>query len=216
MAGLVSPRSLPTGRHGIAERLWQASRVEFSQRGYHGARVQGIARRAGCNVALLYRHWTSKKALYLDLLRSVWQDILGEVLALMQQSQGARAVVGAYLEANLRDPVGAQILIREVLDGAPFLSQLVAVDPGLAEPVQRAARALASQEGAASAVLRPGPDAVMSVLSIAGLAALVASAHEASRPFLPEPISPDAWRQHVYGLLLHGVLARGEAASAAQ
>jgi TetR/AcrR family transcriptional regulator len=216
MEGLVSSSSsLAPERHGIAERLWQASRIEFSQRGYHGARVQGIARRAGCNVALLYRHWASKKALYLELLRSVWQDVLGEVVTLMEQGHGARAVVSAYLDANLRDPVGAQILIREVLDGAPFLSQLIAGDASLAEPVERAARALTGQDLAPSAVLHPGADAIASVLSIAGLSALVASAQEASRPFLPEPLSPDAWRRHVYQLLLHGVLGGGEVAGAA-
>src|SRR3990172_5958451 len=159
--------SLP--RPGIAERLWDASRVEFSVRGYHGARVQGIARRANCNVALLYRHWASKKALYLDVLRSVWQGISQEVVALMEQGRGAPAVVGAYLDAHLRDPVGAQILIREFLDGGPFFSQLVAAEPTLVEPVQRAARTIASTGD--SEMLRPGLDATMAVLSIGGLAA---------------------------------------------
>jgi AcrR family transcriptional regulator len=195
----VSPRP------GIAERLWDASRIEFSVRGYHGARVQGIARRAGCNVALLYRHWASKKALYLDVLRNVWQGISREVVALMEQGCGAPAVVGAYLDAHLRDPIGAQILIREFLDGGPFFSQIVASEPTLVEPVQRAARTIA--ESGDSEALRPGLDATMAVLSIGGLAALVASAHEAARPFFDQPIPAEAWRRHLYDLLLHGVLA---------
>ena len=202
--------SLP--RPGIAERLWDASRIEFSVRGYHGARVQGIARRAGCNVALLYRHWASKKALYLDVLRNVWQKIASEVVALMEQGRGAPAVVGAYLDAHLRDPTGAQILIREFLDGGPFFSQLVDAEPGLVEPVARAARTIASTD--ASEVLRPGLDATMAVLSIGGLAALVASAHEAARPFFDQPIPAEAWRRHLYDLLLHGVLAFPESARA--
>ncbi len=198
-------RQGPLQRPGIAERLWEASRTEFSVRGYHGARVQGIARRAGCNVALLYRHWASKKALYLDVLRNVWQGVSREVVALMEQGRGAPAVVGAYLDAHLRDPVGAQILIREFLDGGPFFSQIVAAEPGLVEPVQRAARTIA--EADAREVLRPGLDATMAVLSIGGLAALVASAHEAARPFFDQPIPAEAWRRHLYDLLLHGVLA---------
>jgi TetR/AcrR family transcriptional regulator len=192
-------------RPGIAERLWDASRIEFSVRGYHGARVQGIARRASCNVALLYRHWASKKALYLDVLCNVWQGIAREAAALMEQGRGAPAVGGAYLDAHLRDPVGAQILIREFLDGGPFFSQIVAADPSLVEPVRRAARTIAGPD--ARDILRPGLDATMAVLSICGLAALVASAHEAARPFFDEPIPADAWRRHLYDLLLHGVLA---------
>src|SRR5512142_2504813 len=142
----VAARRASAPPRGIATRLWAAARAEFSVRGYHGARVQGIARRAGCNVALLYRHWASKKALYLDVLRNVWQGISHEVVALMEQGRGAPAVVGAYLDAHLRDPVGAQILIREFLDGGPFFSQIVAADPGLVEPVQRAARTIASTD----------------------------------------------------------------------
>ncbi len=202
----TASRTNPVLRPSIAERLWGASRIEFSLRGYHGARVQGIARRAGCNVALLYRHWSSKKALYLDVLRSVYEGIAREVVALMEQGRGAPAVVGAYLDANMRDPVGAQILIREFLDGGPFLSQLVAAEPTLVEPVRRAARAIASTDGS-SEVLRPGLDATLAVLSIGGLAALIASAHEASRPFFDEPIPTEAWRRHLYDLLLYGVLA---------
>jgi AcrR family transcriptional regulator len=194
-------------RPGIAERLWDASRQEFSLRGYHGARVQGIARRAGCNVALLYRHWSSKKALYLDVLRTMWQSVSREVVALIEQGRGAPAVVGAYLDANMHDPVGAQILIREFLDGGPFLSQLVAAEPTLVEPVRRAARAIAATDDPQTLALRPGVDATLAVLSIAGLAALVASAHDATRLFFETPVPPEAWRQHLYDLLLHGVVA---------
>src|SRR5512141_1447960 len=113
---------LPLQRPGIAERLWEAARVEFSLRGYHGARVQGIARRAGCNVALLYRHWTSKKALYLEVLKSVWTGKSEAVASLLAQGASAPGAVDGYLDAFLSDPEGAQILVREYLDGGPFLA----------------------------------------------------------------------------------------------
>jgi TetR/AcrR family transcriptional regulator len=203
--GSVAAKS-PGAKPSLMERLWEASRVEFSLRGYHGARVQGIARRAGCNVALLYRHWASKKALYSEVLHAIWQGILGEVVRLVEEGRGAPAVVGAYLDANLRDPMGAQILIREFLDGSPFLNQLFAAEPELVEPVRRAARALAGDAAPDAPPLRPGLDPTLAVLTIGGLAALVSSAHEAAQPFLPAPVSPDAWRRHLYDLLLHGVL----------
>jgi TetR/AcrR family transcriptional regulator len=196
-------------RPAIAERLWEAARGEFSLRGYHGARVQGIARRASCNVALLYRHWASKKALYLELLRSIWLGLLGNVIELAKQGRGAPAVVGAYLDAHLRDPVGAQIIIRELLDGGPFLNQLLAVEPQLVEPLRQAARALAEPQSADSpAALRPGLDPTLAVLTIGGLAALFASAHETTQPFLTTSVtSPEEWRHHLFDMLLHGILA---------
>jgi AcrR family transcriptional regulator len=188
-------------RSGIAERIWEAARAEFSRRGYHGARVQGIARGAACNVALIYRHWSSKKALYLDILRSVWLGASQEIAELVQGGpSGAAALVGAYLDAMLRDPMGAQILIREYLDGAPHLGQLAQSDPSLLEPVRRAAAAVALAEDAPDDV-----DPVMAVVTIGGLAALVASAQEAARPFVDMPLPPEAWRKHVHALLVHGL-----------
>ncbi len=191
-------------------KLWAAARTEFSLRGYHGARVQGIARRAGCNVALLYRHWSSKKGLYLEVLKSVWTGKSSAVQALLENGSGAQGVVAAYLDALLADPEGAQILVREYLDGGPFLAQLVAAEPTLTEPLRRAVAALVS--GSAGA-LRPGLDPLLAALTIGGLAALVASAQEAARPFLERPVGLEAWRQHLYDLLLHGLL-RPDAADA--
>ncbi len=196
---------------GIAVKLWSAARTEFSLRGYHGARVQGIARRAGCNVALLYRHWSSKKALYLELLKAVWAGKSEAIVQLLEHGGGAPAVVSAYLEALLADPEGAQILVREYLDGGPFLSQLIASDRDLVEPVRRAVEALASGNGVS---LRPGLDPVLAALTIGGLAALMASAQDAARPFLEREVTLDEWRRHLSDLLLNGLLRCQEPATA--
>ncbi|WP_242346254.1 TetR/AcrR family transcriptional regulator [Anaeromyxobacter terrae] len=200
MDGSVATRKAGAPRAGIAERIWDAARTEFSKRGYHGARVQGIARGASCNVALIYRHWASKRALYLDILRAVWLGSANEIARLVQLGPGGPAsVVAAYLDAMMKDPMGAQILIREYLDGAPFLSQLTQTDPALLEPVRRAADALA-QGGAGD-----GLDPILAVVTVGGLAALVASSREAARPFVQEPLAPEAWRRHVFELLVNGL-----------
>jgi AcrR family transcriptional regulator len=205
---VANMRRLGPPRSGIAERIWDAARIEFSKRGYHGARVQGIARGAACNVALIYRHWSSKKALYLDILRSVWLGTATEIAELVQHGPGgAAAVVSAYLDAMMKDQMGAQILIREYLDGAPHLAQLAASDPALLEPVRRAAAAIALADGGQSEV-----DPLLAVVTVGGLAALVASAQEAARPFVETPISPEAWRRHVHDLLLHGLAPKARAA----
>lgn len=204
MDGSVQNRRIGPPRPGIAERIWDAARSEFSKRGYHGARVQGIARGASCNVALMYRHWTSKRALYLDILRAVWLAAAGEIARLLEQEPaGPSTVVGAYLDAMLKDPMGAQILIREYLDGAPFFAQLAQAEPSILDPVRRAASALT--QGANGAAIDP----ILAVVTVGGLAALVASAREAARPFLSEPISPEVWRQHAFDLLVNGLKPAG-------
>ena len=200
MDASVATRKAGAPRAGIAERIWDAARSEFSKRGYHGARVQGIARGAACNVALIYRHWASKRALYLDILRAVWLGSANEIARLVQSGPGgAASVVAAYLDAMMNDPMGSQILIREYLDGAPFLSQLTQTDPALLEPVRRAANAI--RDGGAGA----GIDPILAVVTVGGLAALVASSHEAARPFVQEPLAPEAWRRHVFDLLVNGL-----------
>src|SRR5512134_2256882 len=189
MDGSAASRRNGPPRAGVAERIRGAARVEFSRRGYHGARVQAIARGASCNVALMYRHWASKRALYVDILREVWLSASDEIAGLLENGAlGADTIVAAYLDAMMRDPTGAQILIREYLDGAPFLSQLAASEPALLEPVRRAASGL-------SRALGEGLDPVLAIVTVGGLAALVASSREATRPFVGEPIAPDAWRR---------------------
>jgi len=190
----------------VSERIWEAARAEFSRRGYHGARVQGIARGAACNVALMYRHWASKRALYTDILRAVWLDASEEISRVLENGgQDPAVAVGAHLDAMMRDPMGAQILVREYLDGAPCLAQLARSDPEILDTVRRSGSAL----GGGGDSLDP----LLAVVMVGGLAALVASARETSRPFLGEPISQEAWRRHASDLLVNG-LSRPSVAAA--
>ena len=45
-------------------RILEAATGEFAERGYDGARIEAIARRAGVNKALLYYYFPSKGELY--------------------------------------------------------------------------------------------------------------------------------------------------------
>jgi AcrR family transcriptional regulator len=194
----------PGGR--IASRLWAAARTEFSSRGYHGARVQGIAKRAGCNVALLYRHWASKRALYMEILKSIWTEGATEIAAQIETSGGAHGVVSAYLETRMKDPEASQIVIRELLDGGPFLREIVASDPTVVVPMRRLTEVMRQGNGHA---LRAGVDPEMAVMAVAGFAALVAAAHESTHSFFEGGgPSSESWKALVSDVLLHGLEAR--------
>jgi len=198
------PQSPPRPPGGIADRLWQAARVEFALRGYHGARVQGIARRAGCNVALLYRHWASKKGLYLDVLRAICVEVNQVIDQAVVREEGAVGMVRAYLDAMLADGQGAQVLMREYLDGGPFLLQLMAEDPGLAEPLTRYTHALTV--GPEDKRLRPELNARLALITVSGLASLVAASQTAAQPFLEGPTPIAMRKEHLADILLHGLL----------
>ena len=54
------------------DRILAAAAAEFAARGYAGARVDRIARRARVNKAMLYYHFHSKQGLYRALLRDTF------------------------------------------------------------------------------------------------------------------------------------------------
>ncbi len=187
----------PKTRAGMAERIWQSARTEFSRSGYSGARVHGIARGAACNVALLYRHWESKRSLYLDVLRAAWASAATEIARLLGPgASDPESVAAAFVDAMMRDPAGARILVREILDGAPFLSELAASDPSVADPVRRAAARLESSPFAF--------DPALAAIAVGGFAALAAASRETVRPFFRDGLPPDAWRRQAVDLLVNG------------
>ncbi len=199
----TTPGAAPGGR--IASRLWTAARTEFSSRGYHGARVQGIAKRAGCNVALLYRHWASKRALYVEILKSIWVEGARQLEAMTDTTGGASGIVSAYLDLRMSDPEASQIIVRELLDGGPFLREIVAADPSVLGPNRKMADVLRQGNGHK---LRPGVDPEMALLAVAGFAAFIGAAHDAAQAFFDtEAPSSEAWKSHVSDLLLHGLEA---------
>lgn len=61
------------------QRILDAARAEFSEHGFHGARVDRIAAQAHANKALIYSYFGKKEALfaevYRDSLRQVVQDV---------------------------------------------------------------------------------------------------------------------------------------------
>lgn len=133
-----------TVRPSVSERIREAAREEFAKRGFHGARVQRIARAAGCNVAIIYRHWTSKETLYVDLLKSAWLTAAREIEASLEKGDGKVGAIELFADALFRDPLGAQILVREYLDGAPHIQKLAERDPALLEPLRRATESFAA------------------------------------------------------------------------
>ena len=54
------------------DRILAAAALEFAERGFGGARVDRIARRARVNKAMLYYHFKSKQGLYSTLLRGMF------------------------------------------------------------------------------------------------------------------------------------------------
>jgi TetR/AcrR family transcriptional regulator len=109
------------------DRIRAAAALEFAERGYAGARVDRIARRARVNKAMLYYHFASKQALYRDLLRSTFSDLAAELehiaglpLAPPDRLDAAITAMAAFVEAHAFFPA---IMLREAAEGGAHLDR---------------------------------------------------------------------------------------------
>ena len=132
-----------------------AAALEFAERGFAGARVDRIARRAKVNKAMLYYHFTSKQRLYRTLLRRMF-TLAAARLQAIAAGPGApadkvdRAVAGmaAFIQEHTFFPA---IMLREVAEGGAHL------DRDTLKTLAAVPRAVAGivQEGVAAGDFRP-------------------------------------------------------------
>ena len=90
----------------------------FSRKGYHGCRIQDVAKEAGVAYGLVYHYFKNKDELLESVFASGWQHFLGRVQAEIATDQHVaarvRGVVHVAFEAYRRDPRGVKVLILEV------------------------------------------------------------------------------------------------------
>ena len=107
------------------DRILAAAAVEFAARGYAGARVDRIARRARVNKAMLYYHFHSKQGLYRALLR----DTFGRAAERLQAIAAGAAPPAAQLDRVIAALAGfvreqqffSAIMLREIAENGAHL-----------------------------------------------------------------------------------------------
>jgi AcrR family transcriptional regulator len=114
------------------QKILDAARIEFVEKGKAGARMQAIAERAEVNKALLHYYFRSKDKLY----QAVFSQILEKVWCAIQESlhnnQGhgqdlramIRTFVATYINTLKSHPEFPRLLLRELADGGTFLPQV--------------------------------------------------------------------------------------------
>ncbi len=80
-------------------RLVKAAAAEFAARGFAGANVDRIARAARVNKAMIYYHFTSKAALYREILRDMFEAVAVRVEEASRMDSHADVKVRAFVEA---------------------------------------------------------------------------------------------------------------------
>ena len=74
----------------------------FAQRGYRATTMDDIAEAAGVTKPLLYQHFSSKRALYLELVHSIARDLLEAIERAVRQADGPRQQVELGFAAYFR------------------------------------------------------------------------------------------------------------------
>ncbi len=61
------------------EKIINAAVKEFSQKGFHGGRVENIAKSAGVNKAMIFYYFSSKEKLHGVILKTILKKLFGEL-----------------------------------------------------------------------------------------------------------------------------------------
>src|ERR1039458_6783997 len=84
------------------EQLVSTAQRLFGERGYRATTMEDIANAAGVTKPLLYQHFTSKRALYLELVHRVSSELLEALGSANRRANGPRQMVengfGGYFE----------------------------------------------------------------------------------------------------------------------
>ncbi|HEY6092534.1 MAG TPA: TetR/AcrR family transcriptional regulator [Gemmatimonadales bacterium] len=185
-----------------ALRIIAAAREEFSKRGFAGARVEEIARRATVNKQLLFYYYHSKRGLF----QAVLEQSLGELEDALAR---VTSPAGPPIE-RLRATLGAQF---EFLANHPQLVALLGQGKSAAfgPAIKRLVVLLAEGQGLGQVRddLDPHLAAAQALILMVGYLTMETVVAASARPLgADEPALRHRWRDAAVDLVVAGVSAR--------
>ncbi len=112
----------------------------FAQRGYRATTMDDIAEAAGVTKPLLYQHFSSKRALYLELVDAIAQNLLAAISRAVSEADGPRQQVelgfAAYFRLVVSHEAEFRLLYgRDHADDEELGRALRAVEDAIAEAI---------------------------------------------------------------------------------
>jgi AcrR family transcriptional regulator len=98
-----------------------AALEEFTARGYEGARLDDVAKRAGVAKGTIYLYFADKEALFQDLVRSMVNPVLGTLEQMRSVDVPVRMLVEGMLATFVREVFGTRRkdIVRLILSEGP-------------------------------------------------------------------------------------------------
>jgi len=117
-----APATAPTGPRsldGVRSRLMRAAAEVFAEKGYDGARVQEIAKRAGLTTGAIYANFSGKADLLLEAIAHISPDELDDLIASVEKgTSGLDTIVSMGSALATRTPEEREFLLLETLISA--------------------------------------------------------------------------------------------------
>jgi AcrR family transcriptional regulator len=133
-----APKRLPADRR--RQQLLDVALALFAERGYNATTMDDTAEAAGVTKPLLYQHFDSKRALYLELVDSVATTMLDAIGKAVVAADGPRQQVesgfSAYFHLVVTHPAAFNLLFGSNVPNDPELSRAVrSVQDTIAEAI---------------------------------------------------------------------------------
>ncbi|HPE56224.1 MAG TPA: TetR/AcrR family transcriptional regulator [Bacteroidales bacterium] len=137
------------------QKILEAARLVFTQKGFEGARMQEIADEAGINKALLHYYYRSKDKLFEGVFREAFFTMVPQVMDLLKSEmplfEKIRFFTSNYIEIFINNPFIPGFVLHELsvnpkrivdllsnlgIQPALFLDQIQAeIDKGIIKPI---------------------------------------------------------------------------------
>ena len=109
-------------------RIAAAAEELFAERGFDGAAIRDIAKKAAVNGAMIHYYFGNKEGLYHTLLEGAASRVRSLLIATTGKSGSTKKRLASFVEAYaaymLSQPNIARILYREMLTGARHIKQI--------------------------------------------------------------------------------------------
>ena len=208
MPASTATRAAPASTDSIT-RILNVAETLFAEQGFDAISMNTIAEAAGVCKANVFHHFTSKKDLYLAVVRRACADASGHLDELGTEdaplTDRLETFATAHLQTLLKHEQVTRLILRELLGGNPPAGQ------DLAEQVygEKFARFVSIlRAGQQSGQLRDGFDPAVVATLIIGANVFFFEARDVLRHFPDVSFAraPDEFSHKLTDILLHGIL----------
>lgn len=185
--------------------------AEFGSKGYGGARIAKIVKRADCNIRMVYHYFGGKEALYLACLERVYSHIREEEAKLeldeLEPLEVIDKLCGFTFDHMRNNPDFVRMATVENSHEGRFIRKLVDVSAAAENLIVRIDEIL--KKGERDGSIKPGIDAFQLYLSILALSYLHLSNRHTLAITYKRDLGNADWlnqrRAHVCDLVLSGI-----------